>query len=87
MKSYFMMMVLKERMNLMARAMNYEKKMAAIEEKISKKQAELKKLQDELKDLRLRNDQEQGSELFDLIYKKGLTVSEVMGWVRNYNQG
>lgn len=75
-----------ERMNQMARAMNYEKKMTALEEKIVKKQAELKKLQDELKGLRQRNDQEQGNELFDLIYKKGLTVSEVMGWVRNYNQ-
>ena len=68
----------------MPRTANYEKKMSALEEKISKKQAELKKLQDELKDLRSKADQEQGSELFELIYKKGLTVSEVMGWVRDY---
>ncbi len=68
----------------MARVVNYDKKIFDLEGKISKKQDELKKLKDELQQLQQAQDKDKVKDLLTAIEKKGLTVTEVIGWVENH---
>ena len=66
----------------MARATNYDAKIASIEEKIAKKKAELKKLKAELAMVKENNAKADYKELLEYMSEHDIAANDVLGMIK-----
>ena len=67
----------------MARATNYDAKIAAIEEKIAKKKAELKKLKAELATVKENKAKADYKELLEYMSEHDIAANDVLGMIKD----
>lgn len=66
----------------MARAANYEAKIATLTEKVEKKTAELKKLKEELSEIQSKKAKEDYKVLFDYMQANNISANDVLGAIK-----
>lgn len=66
----------------MARAANYEAKIATLTEKVEKKTAELKKLREELSEIQSKKAKEDYKVLFDYMQANNISANDVLGAIK-----
>lgn len=66
----------------MARAANYEAKIAILTEKVEKKTAELKKLREELSEIQSKKAKEDYKVLFDYMQANNISANDVLGAIK-----